>query len=85
MDVLGARKRAITNNVVVLFAILSLVAIVQCWREKIRLGFSLRAGAPRELLVGFGICVLAWAGIFLVGGRSVPFASRGRDRRSAGS
>jgi CAAX protease family protein len=58
---------AITNSVVVLFAILSLVAIVQCWRDKIRLGFSLRAGAPRELLVGFGICVLAWAGIFLVG------------------
>jgi hypothetical protein len=58
---------ASTNSVVVLFAILSLVAIVQGWRDKIRLGFSLRAGAPRELLVGFGICVLAWAGIFLVG------------------
>lgn len=57
---------AITNGVVVLFAILSLVAIVQRWRNNIRLGFSLRAGAPRELLVGFGICVLAWAGIFLV-------------------
>jgi hypothetical protein len=56
----------ITDSLVVLFAVFSIVALVQRWREKIRLGFGLRGGVLRELSLGFGICVLAWAGIFLV-------------------
>jgi len=58
----------ITDGVVVLFAVLSLVAIVQRWRDRLRLGFGLAGGSTplRELLVGFGICALAWAGVFLV-------------------
>jgi uncharacterized protein len=50
-----------------LFAVFSSIALIQRWRDKIRLGFGLRGGGvPRELLLGFGICALAWAGIFLV-------------------
>jgi membrane protease YdiL (CAAX protease family) len=56
----------ITDSLVVLFAVFSIVALVQRWREKIRLGFGLRGGVLRELSLAFGICVLAWAGIFLV-------------------
>jgi membrane protease YdiL (CAAX protease family) len=55
---------AITDGVVVFFAIFSLITLVELGRGKIRLGFGLRGGAPRELLVGFGICTLAMAGIF---------------------
>jgi hypothetical protein len=55
---------AITDGVVVLFGIFSLITLIERWRGKIRLGFGLRGGAPRELLVGFGICTLAMAGIF---------------------
>ena len=55
---------AITDGVVVLFGIFSLITLVERGRGKIRLGFGLRGGAPRELLVGFGICSLAMSGIF---------------------
>jgi uncharacterized protein len=55
-----------TDSLVVLLAVFSCIALVQRWREKIRLGFGLRSGVPRELLLGFGICALAWAGIFLI-------------------
>jgi membrane protease YdiL (CAAX protease family) len=57
----------ITDSITVLFAVFSLLALVQRWRGMIRLGFGLRGGTPlRELLVGFGICALAIAGIFCV-------------------
>ena len=56
----------ITDFIVVLFALFSFTALVQRWRDKIRLGFGLRGGAPlREFFVGFGICALAMAGIFV--------------------
>ncbi len=55
----------ITDSLVVLFAVFSCVALFQRWRDKIRLGFGLRGGVPRELFLGFGISALAWAGIFL--------------------
>ncbi len=55
----------ITDSLVVLFVLFSCVALIQRWRDKIRLGFGLRGGVVREVLLGFGICALAWAGIFL--------------------
>jgi membrane protease YdiL (CAAX protease family) len=54
----------ITDCIVVLFGTFSLIALVQRWRGRIRLGYGLRGGAPREILAGFGICTLAMAGIF---------------------
>ena len=57
----------ITNGVVVLFALFSVTALIQRWREKILLGFGLRGGSPlREFFLGFGICALAMTGIFLI-------------------
>lgn len=56
----------ITDCIVVLFGIFSLVALVQRWRGRMQLGFGLRGGAPRELLAGFGICTPAMAGVFCV-------------------
>jgi hypothetical protein len=56
----------IIDGVVVLFAALSCVAVLQRWRDTIRLGFGLRGDAPHELLVGFGIGALVMAAIFCV-------------------
>ena len=56
----------ITDSLVVLFVLFSSIALIQRWRDKIRLGFGLRGGGVLgEVLLGFGICALAWAGIFL--------------------
>ena len=41
----------ITDSLVVLFAVFSCIALIQRWREKIRLGFGLRGGVPREVLL----------------------------------
>ena len=56
----------ITDSLVVLFVLFSCIALVQRWRNKIRLAFGVRGGGVvREVLLGFGICALAWTGIFL--------------------
>ncbi len=55
----------ITDSLVVLFVLFSSIALIQRWRDKIRLGFGLRGGVVHDVLLGFGICALAWAGIFL--------------------
>ena len=45
-----------TDSLVVLFVLFSCVALIQRWRNKIRLGFGLRGGVLGEVLLGFGIC-----------------------------